>query len=62
MAARFDSLTDCAICFETMENPKIFPCHHSFCGECVDKLVQGDIIKCPMDNKVFSVSDIQKRF
>ena len=60
MAQRFDSLTDCAICFERMENPKILPCQHSFCGKCVDRLKNGRNIKCPMDNKVFRVCDIQK--
>ena len=62
MAGNFDSLIDCAICFEPMENPKILPCHHSFCGKCVDRLQQGDNIKCPMDNKVFNVSEIQNDF
>ena len=62
MAGTFDSLTDCAICFEPMENPKILPCHHSFCGKCVENLIQGDNIKCPMDNKVSNVSNIQNDF
>ena len=64
MAGNFDSLTDCAVCYERMENPKILPCHHSLCGKCVNKLIQteSDNIKCPMDNTVFNVSDIQNDF
>ena len=62
MAGRIDSLAECNICFEFMENPKILPCHHSFCGECVEKLKQRDSIKCPMDNKIFNFDDVQYDF
>ena len=62
MAAKFDSLTDCAICFESMVDPKVLPCLHSFCGECVTKLKQGDLIRCPMDTKEFKFVDVQKDF
>ena len=62
MAGKFDSILDCAICFEPMVDPLALPCLHSFCGECVIKLKQGDLIRCPMDNKVFKFTELQKDF
>ena len=62
MAEHFDSLTDCAICFKPRETPKILPCYHSFCGKCVDKLIQGDNIMCPIDYQIFSVGELRHDF
>ena len=62
MAEQFDSLRDCTVCYERMENAKILPCHHSLCGKCVEKLKQRNTIKCPMDNQVFNFSDVKHDF
>ena len=59
---QFDSILDCPICLEPMVDPMVLPCHHSFCKECVERLKQGDLIKCPLDNKVFNFKDVQKDF
>ena len=62
MAAKFDSLTDCAICFEIMENPKVSP-GQSFCGNCVEKLKpSGDLIKFFMDSHVLDINLIKIDF
>ena len=32
-----DDVTDCPICLQTMTNPKMLPCLHTFCLECIMK-------------------------
>ena len=29
---------ECSLCIETIKNPKILPCHHGFCCECLNRL------------------------
>ena len=29
---------ECSLCIETIKNPKILPCHHGFCCECLNKM------------------------
>ena len=47
----------CPVCLEQYKDPKILPCHHSFCRECLGKtpleLVEGrrDLLKCPTCRK-----------
>ena len=38
----------CAVCYELLNNPKVFPCLHSYCYECIVKLseCEGGLI-CP---------------
>ena len=56
---------ECQICSEPFDEqgrkPKILPCHHTFCLQCMKQMsfLHGNRkmkIKCPYDNKVFNVS------
>ncbi|XP_002737714.1 E3 ubiquitin-protein ligase TRIM32-like [Saccoglossus kowalevskii] len=65
-AGKFDNRIDegllkCHVCLERYKNPKMLPCHHSFCELCLVKL-KGlcGVIKCPNCGKHHSVSDIQQ--
>ena len=37
----------CPICYELYKNPKYLPCYHSYCEECLVKLVVQSNITCP---------------
>jgi RING-type zinc-finger len=32
---QFEDLLNCMICFESFRNPKMLPCGHTFCAECL---------------------------
>ena len=50
---RLEEQLKCPVCLDTYTNPKILPCHHSFCQECLEKLpkerARGDTyyLSCP---------------
>ena len=41
------SLLTCAMCYEMYKKPKYLPCHHSYCEECIAKLIKESKIICP---------------
>ncbi|XP_070556577.1 tripartite motif-containing protein 2-like [Ptychodera flava] len=46
-----DFLT-CPICLEQYKNPKILPCYHTFCQQCLEKLVEKTgSLNCPSCQK-----------
>ena len=61
MAASADppDLYLCQICLEdqTTRNPRLLFCHHSFCEECIQKLVKKEKIECPTCRQVTLVDN-----
>ncbi|XP_078513534.1 E3 ubiquitin-protein ligase TRIM56-like [Lissotriton helveticus] len=45
-AIRKDFLT-CKVCFELYKSPKLLPCLHSYCLQCLQLLVKNGSINCP---------------
>ena len=46
--ARLEELVTCAVCFELLKNPKVFPCLHSYCYDCIVELSQRECgLECP---------------
>ncbi|XP_077985132.1 protein meiotic P26-like [Glandiceps talaboti] len=39
---------ECPICLEQYKNPKILPCYHSLCLNCLLQVASGDKITCPV--------------
>ena len=49
----------CAVCMEQFKEPKVLPCLHTYCKQCLEKLVKKQeadhVITCPecrQDTKV----------
>ena len=36
LSHQLDDITECSICRETLMNPKVLPCVHTFCLKCLD--------------------------
>ena len=45
----------CPICYELYKKPKYLPCYHSYCEECLVKLVVQSNITCPECRKTSGV-------
>ena len=64
-------MTECSICTEFFRDPRVLPCIHTFCLECLVKTGQnkrpGEEMSCPLCRKSFTIplqgfSAIQKNF
>lgn len=46
---QFEQLLTCCVCLDRYRNPKLLPCQHSFCTECMDGLTDyvRRQVKCP---------------
>ena len=39
---------ECAICYDEIKSPRKLPCGHWFCGRCIDKLCEHNVLAvCP---------------
>lgn len=51
-AANLSSVLECPVCMEKFTDPRILPCGHTFCRQCLERLVvQHEIIM----NKFFQL-------
>lgn len=60
-AEQVDDLLECAICTEVMKSPKVLPCTHSFCLECLQQYINNKDPKqrtntCPICRSPFRAS------
>ena len=59
--SKLSSFTECSVCTETYNNPRILPCVHTYCLKCIkgfskDKL-PGDHVACPLCREDFTLPD-----
>ena len=48
LLTKFEEHLSCPICLEQFKDPKVLPCLHSYCHECIVKLNKtGNYITCP---------------
>ena len=46
----------CPVCFQVFKNPKYLPCYHSYCEQCLEKMVVQSKIKCPECRKEATIT------
>ena len=56
-----DDMTECSICCEVFNDPRVLPCLHTFCLQCLldygkDKQ-PGNSMACPVCRKEFTIPD-----
>src|ERR1051325_4946098 len=59
LLAELKDITECPICKESLTEPKVLPCIHTFCLKCLltygkDKK-PGDMVPCPLCRNTFSI-------
>ena len=52
---KFTGHLTCPVCYELYKKPKYLPCYHSYCEECLVKLVVQSNITCPECRKTSDV-------
>ena len=73
MLSELKAITECSICTETFQDPRILPCIHTFCLRCMQQMAKqgnkkpGDKLSCPICRKEITVTDdeamgLQKNF
>lgn len=59
LATRMALNTRCPICLEQFNKPKLLPCHHTYCLECLTDLYKdskiGDEVPCPECRREFDI-------
>ena len=58
MATAMDHVKECRICALPFVNPKLLPCHHTFCQACIKKLTKRGRVCCPNCRKMCQTRDI----
>ena len=57
--SKLQDITTCSICLETFKKPKVLPCIHTFCLQCLDTYSKnkapGEVATCPLCRKVFII-------
>jgi len=48
MEAELSRRLECAICHEPYQDARLLPCLHTFCANCLVRLLQGSTIQCPL--------------
>ncbi|CCO29308.1 hypothetical protein BN14_03317 [Rhizoctonia solani AG-1 IB] len=51
---------ECAICFDSLKNPRILPDGHYFCYDCITGYIEahGALATCPMDRRPITMRDL----
>jgi len=70
-AKQLDDITECVICTQKYTDPRVLPCGHTICLQCIKAWSEdkqpGDELACPLCRKQFTlpsngVSDLPKNF
>ncbi|UJR20835.1 hypothetical protein I4U23_023946 [Adineta vaga] len=58
---QLQELITCTICHDRYKDPRILPCSHTFCYNCIRTSIQDDKVICPFqDDEIIDQNDIDK--
>ncbi len=43
-----EELVTCSICLHHYSDPRLLPCSHTYCFECIQNLIKSSIFECPL--------------
>lgn len=59
--SEIETLCECSICYHTYDDkchvPRVLPCQHTFCTECLSKHCRRRKLKCPLCNQEHNVKN-----
>ena len=60
--AKLESQFTCAICLDRYNDPRMLPCAHHYCKDCIDRLPvelenERHVVKCPVCRKPTLLED-----
>ena len=60
-AARIKDIVTCTICLSYYKDPRLLPCSHTYCYDCIKQFIQGDQFACPLrDGTSIETKDVEK--
>ena len=62
MATALEYLKECPVCQEEFTDPRVLPCDHSLCVDCIGHIRKGPTIKCPECNAVHDMDKVRRDF
>jgi len=59
MSQQIDDITECSICTEIFQDPRVLPCVHTFCLHCLELFAKNkkpkSVLPCPLCRKSFTI-------
>ncbi len=62
MASALQYLKECPVWQDEFKHPRVFPCDHLLCQECINQIKKGNQIKCPVCNALHDVNKVRRDF
>jgi tripartite motif-containing protein 56 len=58
---QLEELITCTLCLDHLKDPRILPCSHTFCYQCIRQFVKDGQFNCPLqDNQTVDQNDIDQ--
>lgn len=59
--SEIETMCECSICYHTYDDechvPRVLPCQHTFCTECLTKHCRRRRLKCPLCNQDHNIKN-----
>ena len=59
IAEKLNQMLECAICIAPYRDPRVLPCHHGFCRDCLEQMFNSSeyrrTLMCPTCRKILKL-------